>query len=484
MPSPPASPPRTPTPTAAKPVAAEPASPPIPPAKSSTPTPVNTAPAGATPTSPPPATTVPTTDTVAAAPTIEAPVHADPKIAELQAIFPTVDVSVIELVLETCGGSTDRAIEQLLGMTDPNFKPDELDGSRQGHQVDLDAEFARSLQMQDEDEFRHQQRQYEASHGAGANSSLPSGQLPYQPRVRRARPPASQAAYQPDSGEREAAVGGRWDQYEQRPTGDNPPGALMVEEKLERFAEVGKQTFNSFLSRAKQKYAEFQTAQSERPQHYQPGQSEYAPAPGGSRGGEQNRYTQPQERVGGLWGERSNSPSISGRSESFSSASTLDPQPVQLGRGGQIPVRQSSGSKRWQPSDAYDDPLPPSRDSTSSPNRVEIATRNSISGSPDKAGKIDLAKLGILPKKRVDLMSTSPSKPSHLKSNPSSGSGAASSSNAKTHDNDSDDDPNPGLPSASFANKIPPTPPAGNSPYRLEDSDDELEYTKNPFDEK
>jgi hypothetical protein len=61
--------------------------------------------------------------------------HANPKVAELQAMFPTVEVSVIELVLETCGGSTDRSIEQLLSMTDDNFKPDELTSVRREEAV-------------------------------------------------------------------------------------------------------------------------------------------------------------------------------------------------------------------------------------------------------------------------------------------------------------------------------------------------------------
>ena len=46
-----------------------------------------------------------------------------------------------------------------------------------------------------------------------------------------------------------------------------------------------------------------------------------------------------------------------------------------------------------------------------------------------------------------------------------------------------EEDSNPGLPSGSvdLVSKIPPTPPATKdpkNPYRLEDSDDELEYTK------
>ncbi|WVQ86081.1 hypothetical protein IAT38_008249 [Cryptococcus sp. DSM 104549] len=430
----------------------------------------------------------------AAAPAAPAPTqpHADPKVAELQAIFPTVDVSVIELVLETCGGSTDRAIEQLLGMTDPNFQPDELSGTREDSQVDLDAEFARSLALQDQEEERRRQEREQQSGGFGGG--VGSGQLPYQPRVRRARPPAPQQAHQPDEFYQPQGYG-QGQGYGQRQEGENPPGMLAMEDRIERFAEAGKQTFNSFLSRAKAKYTEFQTAQAQnRANAGSPGQSNWGNsggredyaygAPGGGRGGEQNRSG---AQGGGFWGDTgSSSPSV--RSNSFSSQSTLDPplQPTAQ------PVRQQS--KRWQPSDAFDDPLPPTRNAGSPSNRD---LPGSV-GSPDKGhGKIDPAKLGILPKKRVDLMSTSPQS-STLKSQAvgssfgaaagaGAGVGAASGSSKPQAGTDSGDesDPNPSLPSAplNLVSKIPPTPPAG-SPYRLEDSDDELEYTKNPFDEK
>jgi hypothetical protein len=61
---------------------------------------------------------------------VSVPAPTDPKVLELIAMFPTIDVPVIELVLETSGGSVDRAIETLLGMTDPDFKPDELGNAR------------------------------------------------------------------------------------------------------------------------------------------------------------------------------------------------------------------------------------------------------------------------------------------------------------------------------------------------------------------
>ena len=50
-------------------------------------------------------------------------------------MFPTVDPGVIEMILESVGGSQDRAIEQLLSMTDENFRPDELASVRQEESV-------------------------------------------------------------------------------------------------------------------------------------------------------------------------------------------------------------------------------------------------------------------------------------------------------------------------------------------------------------
>jgi hypothetical protein len=89
-----------------------------------------------------------------------------------------------------------------------------------------------------------------------------------------------------------------------------------------------------------------------------------------------------------------------------------------------------------------------------------LAYCHSTLGASFGSRSTTVAKLGILPKKRVDLFSTSPSSAPTLANH---------------------DDPNPSLPNAkgpeSLVSKIPPTPPAEN-PYKLEDSDDELEYTR------
>ncbi|KZO95504.1 hypothetical protein CALVIDRAFT_537883 [Calocera viscosa TUFC12733] len=66
---------------------------------------------------PPPA---PVTTTLGAA---DEPV--DPRIAALQAIFPDFDPIVLGSVLDACEGDQERAIEMLLGMSDPSYVPAE-----------------------------------------------------------------------------------------------------------------------------------------------------------------------------------------------------------------------------------------------------------------------------------------------------------------------------------------------------------------------
>ena len=89
-------------------------------------------------------------------------------------------------------------------------------------QYDLDAQFARSLAMQDEQDAQ-------ARRGAGG------GQLPYQPRVRGNRPRPQQGDDQFSSdyqGYRDQGFGNQQGQ-----NGQNPPGMLAVENKLNEFAE-------------------------------------------------------------------------------------------------------------------------------------------------------------------------------------------------------------------------------------------------------
>jgi len=185
------------------------------------------------------------------------------------------------------------------------------------------------------------------------------------------------------------------------------------------------------LTRAKAKYAELQEQHTDRKQ----AQAEVANEWRDQGAGEGPMVgAHERQKYGGLWGTSPVSPSAAAPASSPSAAGSTSP-------------------RRWSPSDAYETTISPSR----SPGP------GSGAASPDKIppGKIDLSKLGFLPKKKVDLMSTAPA----------------------------DRDPNPQLPSKSsksLVDQIPKTPPAELSPHTLGDSDDDddLEYTENPFDKK
>lgn len=136
---------------------------------------------------------------------------------------------------------------------------------------------------------------------------------------------------------------------------------------------------------------------------------------------------------------------------------------------GETPV--PAPTRRWHPSDTFDDAAKPMASSVNAGRSSPGLAMGTASPEKPAAGKIDLAKLGFLPKKRVDLMSTSP-QPRE------------------------DKDPNPHLPTSpgpttpttgkSLVDKIPKTPPPETSPHTLGDSDDDddLDYTENPFDRR
>ena len=46
---------------------------------------------------------------------------ADPKVAALLAMFPDFDISLLQSVLESVAGDQDRAVDVLLGMSDPSY---------------------------------------------------------------------------------------------------------------------------------------------------------------------------------------------------------------------------------------------------------------------------------------------------------------------------------------------------------------------------
>lgn len=47
----------------------------------------------------------------------------DPKVAALQAMFPDFDATILHTVLESVSEDQDRAVDVLLGMSDPSYQP-------------------------------------------------------------------------------------------------------------------------------------------------------------------------------------------------------------------------------------------------------------------------------------------------------------------------------------------------------------------------
>ncbi|KAF8517656.1 hypothetical protein JB92DRAFT_3142279 [Gautieria morchelliformis] len=144
---------------------------------------------------------------------------ADPKVAALLAMFPDFDTSLLQSVLESVAGDQDRAVDVLLGMSDPSYTSSERADLTQ---TELDEEIARRLMLEESEQHAARRPR---------ESRVSSGYVPYQPR--------SGAAYPSDR---------------QRTDGD---GATQFQEQLGKFAETGKKTFSTFLSKVKAKMQEF-----------------------------------------------------------------------------------------------------------------------------------------------------------------------------------------------------------------------------------
>ncbi|KAI9507468.1 hypothetical protein F5148DRAFT_1285174 [Russula earlei] len=169
---------------------------------------------------------------------------ADPKIAQLHAIFPDYDAGILHSVVDSVGGDQDRAVDALLAMSDPdhisvahviaNEQPSVVE------QTQLDEELARRLQLEDEQQYAReqiaQQQQQQQMH-----------QYPYAPRTNAPVPPQQQG------GRGYAARGDVAAQQQPPPQRDT---LADVQEQLSKMAESGKRTFSTFMSKVKAKVQE------------------------------------------------------------------------------------------------------------------------------------------------------------------------------------------------------------------------------------
>ncbi|KAE9389896.1 hypothetical protein BT96DRAFT_1024856 [Gymnopus androsaceus JB14] len=183
----------------------------------------------------------------------------DPQLSVLQGMFPDFDESVLQSVLDSVGGNSDRAIDVLLGMNDPEYRSDARPQEEEPvlSQEELDARLARQLYMED-------QQQQDAAWQAQQQQPRP-------------RPTFS----------------GR------RQTQPEPERDTMTEigDQFSKIAESGKKTFGNIFSKVKAKIQEFDQSRQEGPSGvggdtypYEAGQSPYPTA-------QQNRHQRMQQQL-------------------------------------------------------------------------------------------------------------------------------------------------------------------------------------------
>ncbi|GLB37813.1 putative CUE domain containing protein [Lyophyllum shimeji] len=145
---------------------------------------------------------------------------ADPRIAALRAMFPDYDDLILQSVLASVNGNQDRAIDTLLGMSDPEYKGEPTPEAPIMSQTELDEQLARRLMLEE-------QQEQQAAWQAQQDARRPRFQQ--QPRP----PPSAQSQGQ----------GG----------GDT---MAEIQQQLGKFAETGKKTIGNIFSKVKAKIQE------------------------------------------------------------------------------------------------------------------------------------------------------------------------------------------------------------------------------------
>ncbi|XP_006460741.1 hypothetical protein AGABI2DRAFT_150577 [Agaricus bisporus var. bisporus H97] len=158
----------------------------------------------------------------------------NPQIAELKAIFPDYDEAILQSVLESCDGNQDRAIDLLLGMSDPNFKPaaENQVQQRTMTQEELDEQLARRLMLEEQEQAQELWQQQQ------------------QQQQQQRRPQLQTRQQQQQQQQQPNAAGGNDTLSE-------------VQEHFNRIAASGKKTFGAFMEKVKAKIQEFDKPESD-----------------------------------------------------------------------------------------------------------------------------------------------------------------------------------------------------------------------------
>jgi len=364
-------------------------------------------------------------------------VPVNPQIVALKAIFPDYDDAVLHSVLESVDGNQDRAVDLLLGMSDPTFKseapPPQVQQQPQATQEELDEQLARRLMLEEQQEAQQQwqiQQQREQ-------------QRQQRPQRRTSRP-------QQGGGEQQAAT----------PPMGGKDTMTEFQEQFTKIAETGKKTFGAFVSKAKAKIQELNkpgqgaSGSGVQPTWGSPNSSSYYD-PNAAQGPPMQANYQPyhghQPQTVGSHSPPMNT-AISQPASFYDPNPVLSPQPMpptQHGPPDLSEPRQTSitltGYDVTPVSSSDTNAAPASGSAPTSPPK-QSGTASATSGSgfaasvpqrgPSPANPIDGGKLGLLPKRPISLVRDPPQ---------------AKSQQVERRN--------------------------------LDDDDDDLEYAENPFDE-
>ncbi|KAI0645845.1 hypothetical protein C8Q79DRAFT_911399 [Trametes meyenii] len=314
-----------------------------------------------------------------------------PQVQSLRAMFPDFDVAVLQSVLDSVNGDQDRALDILLGMSDPDYVSTQPASQPEQPSVDLDEQLARQLMLEDQ---QQQQR-----HATGTSwPRRDQADVPYQAR----QAPAGQ--------QRPPQESGRTDLQE-------------LQRTMGQIAESGKRTFSSIVSKVKAKINEYEASRCAtmniRPfvtseliptNTGQSPNSSTTPQWGSAPPTQLDRHTASQAYQQHYYGAETspspaveqpialNGPSAHGQVQGYdldapaapAPAPTPAPAPAQrnLASPGTSPIPTPSAGAQISPAasprPSGDVPRPPS----------------TVSGSP-----VNAAKIGLLPKRPVSLLS-------------------------------------------------------------------------------
>ncbi|PIL36022.1 hypothetical protein GSI_01682 [Ganoderma sinense ZZ0214-1] len=299
-------------------------------------------------------TTIPTPGVDAVTPQEE---RVSPEVEALLAMFPDFDVAVLQSVLESVNNDQERALDVLLGMSDPEYVSTQPVHQPEAPSLDLDEQLARQLMLEDQQQQRH-----------ASGTSWPrrgAGEVPYQQRQQPyGSPPGADA-----SGERPN------DQFQE------------FQRTMGQIAESGKRTFSSIVSRVKAKINEYE--QSRNVNGGQASATSTAPQWGATPPAHLDRHTA-QEAYQQQYFAESNAPVQPPASAAHNPSqvsgydldeSVVQSQPVAVA----TPVPPPAAPPAQSPRASTDVPRPPPTNS----------------GSP-----VNAAKIGLLPKRPVSLLNT------------------------------------------------------------------------------